>query len=66
MKHFYNADDIADLLQCSQRTAYYRIQQMNKELEQKGYYIEQGKIPILYFHEKYPYIPKTESEVKSL
>lgn len=65
MKHFYNADDVSNLLKCSQRTAYYRIQQMNKELKQKGYYTEQGKIPILYFHEKYPYIPKLEKEAVS-
>ncbi|WP_419892844.1 hypothetical protein [Oceanobacillus kimchii] len=56
-KHFYDASDISQILGVSERTAYYRIQEMNKDLRARGFYAEQGKIPKLYFYEKYPYIP---------
>lgn len=56
-KHFYDAKDVSLILGVSERTAYYRIHEMNNDLKLKGFYAEQGKIPKLYFHEKYPYIP---------
>lgn len=62
-RHFYDAKDVSLILGVSERTAYYRLQEMNKELKSKGYYAEQGKIPKLYFHEKYPFIPKNEESV---
>ena len=42
------------------RTAQIRIQAMNEELKMRGYRVERGKIPISFFHEKYPYIPFKE------
>lgn len=38
------------------RTAQMRIQFMNAELSAKGYWVERGKVPISFFHEKYPYL----------
>ncbi|MCY7479560.1 hypothetical protein MHZ96_15870 [Bacillus safensis] len=60
MKHFYNSNDVKELLSLkSLRTAQLRVQKMNEELSSLGYWVEKGKIPIKYFHEKYPFINKT-------
>lgn len=57
MKHFYNSKDVQQILELgSLRTAQLRIQSLNEELSSKGYWIERGKVPIKFFHEKYPYI----------
>lgn len=59
MKHFYNAKDVMDLLSLNAlRTSQHRIQAMNAELKDKGYWVERGKVPVQFFHEKYPYIEK--------
>ncbi len=42
------------------RTAQLRIKSLNDELKSKGYWIEPGKVPIKFFHEKYPYVEKME------
>jgi hypothetical protein len=60
-KHFYDSKDVKLILGLgSIRTAQLRIQAMNKELTEKGYWIEKGKIPKKFFHEKYPYIGELE------
>lgn len=56
-KLFYDSKDIMEMLGFgSIRTAQLRIKAMNDELQSKGYWIERGKVPIKFFHEKYPYI----------
>lgn len=61
-KHFYTSKEVKEMLDCGTlRTAQLRIQSMNEELKAKGFWVEKGKIPVKFFHEKYPYI---ESEVK--
>jgi len=63
MKHFYDSKDVQRLLACgSLRTAQMRIKAMNEELATKGYWIERGKVPVEFFHEKYPYIPREVSQ----
>ncbi len=63
LKHFYSSQEVKKLLGCgSLRTAQLRIQAMNDELKEKGYWIERGKIPISFFHEKYPYIEKLSEQ----
>lgn len=58
-QHFYNSKEVMDLLTLnSLRTAQLRIKAMNDELLEKGFWIERGKVPVQYFHEKYPYIEK--------
>lgn len=57
LKHFYSSKDVKQILGLnSLRTAQLRIQSMNEELASKGFWIERGKVPIKFFHEKYPYI----------
>lgn len=63
-KHFYSANDVKEILGLGNiRTAQLRIQFMNEELKAKGYWIERGKIPVTFFHEKYPYIQNQEHGV---
>jgi len=38
------------------RTAQLRIQAMNEELKSQGFWVERGKVPIKFFHEKYPFV----------
>lgn len=63
MKHFYTTKEVQQML-ClgTSRTALNRIQSMNAELEAKGYWVERGKVPVAFFHEKYPYIKKGASQ----
>ncbi len=63
VKHFYTSKDVKELLSLGHiRTAQLRIQAMNKELKDKGFWVEPGKIPIKFFHEKYPYIDEKEEK----
>lgn len=57
IKHFYDSKDVQGILglRCL-RTAQLRIQSMNEELKARGFWIERGKIPVTFFHEKYPYL----------
>lgn len=58
-KHFYSSQEVQELLSCGcLRTAQLRIQAMNDELKSKGFWIERGKVPVAFFHEKYPYIER--------
>lgn len=68
MKNFYSAREVKQLLDiATMRTAYTRIHSMNQELEEKGYWIERGKVPVSFFHEKYPYIERiVKQEVKRI
>jgi hypothetical protein len=61
MKHFYNSKDVMILLGLKTlRTAQLRIQSLNEELASKGYWIERGKVPKIFFHDKYPYVEEVE------
>lgn len=50
---YYTANDIAEMLGVSKAMAYSIIRQLNKELEDKGYLTLQGKVPRVYFNEKW-------------
>lgn len=52
-KIYYTVADISELLGISIPTSYRIIRKLNKELEQKGYIVLAGKLPIKYFEEKY-------------
>ncbi|MBE0342005.1 hypothetical protein E4V51_13595 [Paenibacillus sp. 28ISP30-2] len=57
--HYYTSQEVQQLLGLgSLRTAQIRIQSMNEELKSRGYWIERGKVPRKFFHERYPYIPE--------
>ena len=51
-KLFYNADDIAEILEVSKPTAYRIIKKLNSELNEKGYITVSGRVPKKYFDEK--------------
>ncbi|AGK97978.1 Sugar-specific transcriptional regulator TrmB [Clostridium pasteurianum] len=53
MSSFYRVEDITKILDISTSKAYKIIQQLNKELKDKGYVTIAGRIPIKYFKEKY-------------
>ncbi|AOS69313.1 hypothetical protein CJZ71_07365 [Bacillus subtilis] len=57
MKNYYDSHDVKTLLNLkSLRTAQLRIKTMNDDLKAMGYWVERGKVPIKFFHEKYPYV----------
>lgn len=60
MKHFYTTKEVAAMLRIHERTASNRIRALNDDLKTKGYWIEPGKIPVVVFHQKYPYIEREE------
>lgn len=62
-KNFYSIKEVAELLEVSHTTAHRRIKAMNDEMKAEGYYIEQGKVPVQLFHEKYPYIEKLQYQI---
>ena len=51
-KMFYDADDIAEILNVSKPTAYRIIKKLNSELIEKGYITITGRVPKKYFDEK--------------
>lgn len=61
MKNFYNSQDVKKLLSLSSlRTAQLRIKALNDDLKAMGFWIERGKIPTKFFHERYPYVESLE------
>lgn len=52
-KQFLTADDVSKLIGRARGTANRRIQKMNAELKEQGYYTEPGMIPVVVFQEKY-------------
>ena len=52
-KMFYTAEEVAELLLVSKATAYRIINKLNKELEDKGFYVMSGRVPKKFFTEKF-------------
>lgn len=50
-KMFLNAEDIAEACDCSKQKAYLIIRRGNEKLQQKGFLVQQGKLPRKYFLE---------------
>jgi fructose-1-phosphate kinase PfkB-like protein len=46
-------EDVKKMLDVSESKAYQIIQQLNKELKEKGFITIAGRVPIKYFKEKY-------------
>lgn len=53
MSSFYKVDDIKNILDISESKAYKIIQQLNRELKERGFIVIAGRVPIKYFKEKY-------------
>ena len=51
-KQMMTAAEVAMAMDCSERYGYKIIQQLNAELEEKGYLIRRGRIPRKYFYER--------------
>lgn len=53
MKQFYKASDLMEILDVSESKAYGLIRTMNTELEEKGFLICRGRVPVQYFKERF-------------
>lgn len=53
MKIYYSAKDIATMLGASASKAYEIIRQLNLELEDEGYLVLRGKVPVAYFNKRW-------------
>lgn len=63
VKQYYTAKEVQEILRLGHiRTAQLRVKKLNDELVAQGYWIEKGKVPVSFFHEKYPYIEKLETK----
>lgn len=51
-KQYLNAENVAEIMDCSVRYGYKIIQEMNQELKAKGYIIRSGRVPRKYFFER--------------
>lgn len=52
-KIYYSASDLSAMLDISKAKAYGIIRQLNAELQEKGYIILRGKVPMAYFDERW-------------
>lgn len=52
-KVLYEVDDVSKLLLISKSKAYKIIKKLNDELENKGFIIIRGKVPVKYFKERF-------------
>lgn len=52
-KQVYTAKDISEILGVSESKSYQYIRLMNRELEEKGYLIARGRVPVAYFQERF-------------
>lgn len=62
-KFYYTAEEVSQMLGISRAKAYKILQQMNADLEKKGYLIVRGKIPVVYFREKWYGAEREEATV---
>lgn len=62
-KFYYTAEEVSQMLGISRAKAYKILQQMNADLEEKGYLIVRGKIPVAYFREKWYGAEREEATV---
>ena len=51
-KRFLNAQDVANVMECSKSAAYTIIKKLNAELEEKGFVVLHGKVNAKYFNER--------------
>ena len=51
-KRFLNAEDVANIMECSKSRAYTIIRDLNEEMQAKGYVVIHGKINAKYFNER--------------
>lgn len=54
-KEFLDRDDVMRILDCSRNKAYTIIRDLNKEMQEEGYYVVQGKVNRKKFEDKFVY-----------
>ena len=52
-KQVYTAKDISEILGVSESKSYQYIRQRNKELEEKGFLIARGRVPVACCQERF-------------
>lgn len=52
MSQMITAEEIATIMDCSERHGYDIIKKLNKELEDKGYLVRRGRVSRSYFYER--------------
>ena len=62
-KQMYNAKELSEILGCSESKSYQYIKQMNKELEEKGFLVLCGKVPIGYVQKRFFGLKEGSSEL---
>jgi gp27 protein len=55
-KDFYKVNDVKEILSVSANTAYKIIRELNKELKDKNFFVQQGRVNAKYFKERYKLI----------
>ena len=50
---YYQVEDVMQILSYSRAKSYQIIKNLNNELENKGYLVRRGMIPISYFNKRY-------------
>lgn len=60
MKQFLTAQEVADITGSSLSKSYSMIRQLNRELQEKNYFIVPGKISRAYFEERFYGVHITE------
>lgn len=51
-KLLINAQEVAEVMECSEAHAYKVIRSLNKELEKQGFITRSGRVPRKYFYER--------------
>lgn len=52
-KQFYTAQDLSELLSVSESKSYSLIRTMNDELQQQGFLVVKGRIPVAYVEKRF-------------
>ena len=52
-KDFYKVNDVKEILSVSANTAYKIIRELNQELKDKNFFVQQGRVNAKYFRERY-------------
>lgn len=55
-KDFYKVNDVKEILSVSANTAYKIIRELNQELKDKNFFVQQGRVNAKYFRERYKLI----------
>ena len=52
-RQVYSAKELGEVLGVSESKAYQLIKQMNDELQEQGYLVVRGKVPVAYVNERF-------------